>query len=70
MARFAFVYLTGLALLTGTMCQACEEMFDKYGTHEIVALAQVDDNYQPPDKGGPGTTVGTGTRFTERGSGR
>ena len=69
MAKFAAVYLTGLVLLSGVVCQACEEIFDNYGTHEIVALAQVDDSYQPPDNGGPGRSQGQGTRI-ERGSGR
>ena len=69
MARFAGLYLSGLALLSGVACQACEEIFDSYGIHEIVAFAQVDDSYQPPDNGGPGRSTGTGTRI-KRGSGR
>ena len=62
MAKFAGLYLSGLALLSGVVCQACEEIFDNYGTHEIVAFV-------PPDNGGPATTTGTGTRL-HRGSGR
>ena len=65
MARFAGLYLSGLALLSGVVFQACDAWFDGVdfdSREEIVAFV-------PPDNGGPATTTGTGTRL-HRGSGR
>ena len=66
MARFAFLYLTGLTILSGVVCQACDSWFDgiDYDSREAIMLS-----YSPPDNGGPSTTTGTGTRL-HRGSGR
>jgi len=66
MAKFAGLYLSGLALLSGVVFQACDSWFDgvDFDSREEIILS-----YTPPDNGGPGQSIGQGTRL-HRGSGR